>query len=203
MNSVSERLAPAIAWVHLVAMDSGEPARAVQVGAAADGTLTYLVALPPEALPPVRLRDLAAAWDAARSAAITARWGTVRLFRFHRADGSVTDLALADPDACCWAGAVDGTVGMQTAYGLSLCLRLLALVDLLGRARWADTMFTVRRDGTEIHPALLHGAATTPLTGDARFDEAELQARVLRRAMQQPRLGAPPRPAPVAAGASA
>src|SRR5258708_11322450 len=112
------RVAPAASRVHLVAMDSGEPARAVQVGATADGTLTYLVALPPEALPPVRLRDLAAAWDAARSAAITASWGTVRLFRFRRADGSVTDLALADPDACCWAGAVDGTVRMQTAYRL-------------------------------------------------------------------------------------
>ena len=184
-------------------MDSGEPTRAVQVGAAADGTLTYLVTVPPEALPPVRLRDLAAAWDAARSAAITARWGMVRLFRFHRADGSVTDLALADPDACCWAGAVDSTVGMQTTYGLSLCLRLLALVDLLGRARWADTMFTVKRDGAEIHQALLHGAATAPLTTDARFDEAEIHARVVRGAMLQPRIGTTPRPAPVAAGASA
>src|SRR5271163_3003304 len=80
------RLAPAASRVHLAAMESGEPARAVQVGAAADGTLTYLVALPPEALPPVRPRDLAAAWDAARNAAITARWGTTRLFRFRRAD---------------------------------------------------------------------------------------------------------------------
>jgi hypothetical protein len=202
-STVSERLALGAPRVHLVAMEPGEPARAVQVAAAADGTLTYLVGLPPEALPPVRLRDLAAAWDAARSAAITAHWGIVRLFRFRRADGSVTDLALADPDACCWAGAVDSTVGMQTAYGLSLCVRLLALVDLLGRARWADSMFTVKRDGAEIHPALLHGAATAPLTGEARFDEAELRDRVLRRAILQPRLGAPPRPAPVAEGASA
>ena len=178
-STVSETVAPAAARVHLVGMDSGEPARVVQVGAAADGTLTYLVALPPEALPPVRLRDLAAAWDAARSAAITERWGSVRLFRFRRADGSVTDLTLADRDACCWAGAVDGSVGMQTTYGLALCLRLLALVDLLGRARWADTMFTVRRDGAKIHEALLRGAATAPLTSDARFDEAEIRARVL------------------------
>ena len=175
-------------------MDTGEPAQVVQVGAAADGTLTYLVALPPEALPPVRLRDLAAAWDAARGAAITERWGIVRLFRFRRADGGVTDLALADRDACCWAGAVDGTVGMQSAYGLSLCLRLLALVDLLSRARWADGMFTVRRDGAEIDQALLHGAATTPLTTEARFDEAEIRARVLCRDALPP---------PVAEGVSA
>jgi hypothetical protein len=193
-------------------MESDEPTRAVRVGAAADGTLTYLVELPPEALPPVRARDLAAAWDAARSAAITARWGMARLFRFRRADGSVTDLVLADADARCWAGAVDGTVGMQTAYGLSLCLRLLALVDLLGRARWADTLFTVKRDGAELHQALLHGAATAPLTNDARFDEAEIRTRVLRDALLQPRLAAagrtdPPQavhpPAPFSAGASA
>jgi hypothetical protein len=183
-------------------MDSSEPARAVKVAAAADGTLTYLVALPPEALPPVRQRDLAAAWDAARSAAITSSWGTVRLFRFHRADGGVTDLALADPDACCWASAVDCTVGMQTAYGLSLCLRLLALVDLLSRARWADGMFTVKPDGAEIDPALLHGAATAPLTQEARFDEAEIRNLVSRRAVLQPRLAAAHRPAPLAAGAS-
>ena len=103
----------------------------------ADGTLTYLVDLPPEALPPVRGRDLEAAWDAAREAAGAAMWGAARLFRFRRADGSFTDLALADPDACCWAGAVEDSVGMGTSYGLSLCLRLLALVDLLARAPWA------------------------------------------------------------------
>ncbi len=173
----------------------------MQVGAAADGTLTYLVAVPPEALPPVRSRDLAAAWDAARGAAITASWGMVRLFRFRRADGSVTDLALADPDACCWAGAVDSTVGMQTTYGLSLCLRLLALVDLLGRARWADAMFTVKRDGAEIHQALLHGAATARLTRDARFDDSEIQNKVSRSVMPQPRLATTR--APIAAGVSA
>ena len=76
-------------------------------------------------------------------------WGTPRLFRFCRADGTSTDLALADPDACCWAGAVDGTVGIGTSYGLSLCLRLLALVDLLASARWAGTLFAVRRDGAD------------------------------------------------------
>ena len=113
----------------------------------------------------------------------------------------MTDLALADPDACCWAGAVDSTVGMQTTYGLSLCLRLLALVDLMGRARWADTMFKMKPDGAEIDQALLHGAATAPLTRDARFDETEIQARLSRGGL--PRLGAPPRPAPVAAGVSA
>ena len=160
-------------------MESEEALRPVQVRAAGDGTLTYLVDVPPEALPPVRLRDLAAAWDAARNAAIAARWDMVRLFRFRRADGSVTDLALADPDACCWAGAVDGTVGIGSAYGMSLCLRLLALIDLLTHARWADRFFTITREGAELHHALLRGAATAALTREARFDESDLRARVL------------------------
>ena len=142
--------------------------------------MTYFVDLPPEALPPVLGRDLAAAWDAARDAAAGAAWGAARLFRFQRPDGSVTDFALSDEDARCWAGAVDGTVGMQTSYGLSLCLRLLALVDLLAHAPWAAGLFRISRAGTVLHPALLSAAATTPLTPDARFDQARLRARLAR-----------------------
>jgi hypothetical protein len=159
--------------------------RAVRVGSAPDGTVTYLVDLPPEALPPVRQRDLAAAWEAARARAIAAGhdgggagWEAARLFRFRRADGTHTDLALADEDACCWAGAVDGTVGMHTSYGLSLCLRLLALVDLLAHARWAAGLFCLRPEGADIHPIVLHAAAHSPLTPDARFDESRFRAQV-------------------------
>ena len=148
------------------------------MGAAADGTLTYLIDLPPECLPPVRSRDLAAAWDAARDAATSAAWGARRLFRFRRIDGSFIDLALADADACCWAGAVDVTVGMQSSYGLSLCLRLLALVELLTRATWATGLFTLARDGATLHPALMGAAANAPLTADARFDETGFRRRL-------------------------
>jgi hypothetical protein len=157
-------------------MQDSPTSRRIQVGAAADGTLTYLVDLPPEAMPPVRLRDLDSVWDAARRAAARADWGTTRLFRFRNADGSFTDLALADRDACCWANAVDGSIGMHTSYGLSLCLRLLALVDLLAQARWTDGLFTLRRDGAEIHPALLRAAATADLTREARFDHEDIRA---------------------------
>lgn len=164
--------------------------RLVHVGAAADGTLTYLVDVAPEALPPVRQRDLSAAWDAARTAAGAAHWSVARLFRFRRPDGSVVDLALTDADANCWAGAVDVTVGMNSSYGLSLCLRLLALVDLLARASWARALFTIRRDGAEIHPSVLLAAATVPLTDDARFDETGFRARVAGRLLDRdvPRL---------------
>ncbi len=152
----------------------------IRVGQSRDGTLTYLVDLPPEAMPPVRGRDLAAAWDAARDAATDAVWGAGRLFRFRRPDGSTTDLALSDEDARCWAGAVDITVGMQTSYGLSLCLRLLALVDLLARAPWMSNLFQIGRGGAALHPALLSAAATAELTADAQFDETGFRDRLAR-----------------------
>lgn len=148
----------------------------LQFTQAVDGTLTYLIDRPPAALPPVRGRDLAAAWDAARDAALGAMWGAGRRFCFRGEDGAMIELALHDRDARCWAGAVEVTTGLTTLYGLSLCLRLLALVDLLARARWTDGLCQVRRGGAELHPALLRAAATAELTNDARFDETRLRA---------------------------
>ena len=150
--------------------------RSVHVGESHDGTLTYLVDRPPAALPGVSGRDLAAAWDAAREAAMDAMWGAARRFCFRQEDGSVTELALHDRDARCWVGAVERTTGLQTEYGVSLCLRLLALVDLLAHARWTDGMCRVRRGGAELHPALLRAAAAAELTNEARFDETRLRA---------------------------
>lgn len=150
----------------------------IAVGTGPDGTLTYLVDLPPEALPPVRGRDLAAAWDAAREAALARIWGAARGFWFRRRDGSCTHLALADPDARCWAGAVDRAVGTHTRYGLSLCLRLLALVELLTRTGWKHGALHLAADGAELHPALVRAAATMPLTAEARFDEVQFRARL-------------------------
>lgn len=140
--------------------------------------MTYLVDVPPEALPSVTSRDLERAWYAAREAALAQQWGIVRGFRFHRPDGSHTDLGLADRDARCWVGAVDMTVGIQNSIGLSTCLRLLALVDLLGRAQWARPLCHIARDGAELHPALLRTAATQPLTAEARFDETGFRIRL-------------------------
>src|SRR6185312_11952026 len=86
----------------LSAMDCSDTSPSVRVGTSPDGVLTYLIDRPPEALPAVRGRDLELAWDAARDAALSGRWGAVRGFRFRRQDGSVTDLALSDRDARCW-----------------------------------------------------------------------------------------------------
>jgi hypothetical protein len=132
----------------------------IRVGGDPNGLLTYLIDLPPEALPSVCKRDLERAWYAAREAALAERQGAVRGFRFNRPDGSHTDLALADRDA--------------------RCLRLLALIDLLAHAPWARSLFHLARDGAEFHPALLKAAASQPLTRDARFDEAGFQSRLSR-----------------------
>ena len=156
-------------------MEASAQPPVVRAGPGPDGSLTYLVDVPPEALPPVCRRDLERAWYAAREAAIAQSWGAVRGFRFCRPDGSHTDLALADRDARCWVGAVDGMVGIGTSYGLSLCLRLLALVDLLARVEWALPLVRLERDGAEFHPSLLRTAATTPLTHEARFDETRFR----------------------------
>lgn len=134
----------------------------------------------------MRGRDLERAWYAARDAAIGSVWGVTRGFRFQRPDGTATDLALADRDARCWAAAVDRTIGMGSAYGLSLCLRLLALVDLMARAPWISPFFKLARDGAELDLSLLRAAATAPLTAEARFDEGVFRARLAPFALGAP-----------------
>jgi hypothetical protein len=148
--------------------------RPVQVGASQDGTLTYLIDHGPSDLPAVRSRDILIAWELAREAATRAAAGAGRALRFRRADGGYTDLALHDRDAVCWAGAVDRALGMETSYGLSVCLRLLALVDLLARVPWANTLVDLSREA-KLHPALLRLAAESRLTDDAGFDELGFQ----------------------------
>ena len=152
----------------------------MRTGDGPDGSVTYFVDMSPENLPPVHRRDLERAWYAARDAAIAQHWSVVRFFRFRRLDGSYGDLTLADRDACCWAGAVDSTVGLRTSHGLSVCLRLLALVDLLAHVRWADSLCVLQPDGAEFHPSLLRAAASTPLTAEARFDESGFRSRLAR-----------------------
>lgn len=172
----------------------------IRVGDGPGGAVTYLVDLTPESLPSVGKRDLELAWYAARDAAIAQDSGAARAFRFNRPDGSHTDLALSDRDARCWAGAVDRSVGLRSARGLSLCLRLLALVDLLARAPWVRPLFRLARDGTEFHPALLRAAAIQPLTSEARFDEAEFRLRLARFGTGF-QLEAPPDNGPALSGA--
>jgi hypothetical protein len=160
-------------------MDSSDSPARVRVAEAACGTRTYLVDLAPEALPPVRARDLHAAWDSARGAALAQAWGRPLMLRFRRAEGEASEMALADADACCWAAAVDATVGLASPYGMSLCLRLLALVELLPRAPWALPLVALRGEGASIHPALMAAAARVRLSPAARFDSEGMRAAVL------------------------
>lgn len=158
-------------------MDSSDPPL-VRTGVSPDGVLVHWIDRSPAALPPVRGRDMQHAWDAARAAGLSARSGAVRGFRFERADGTVADLTLADRDARCWAGAVDATVGIGTSTGLSICMRLLALVDLLARVSWARDVLRFGRDGAALHPSLLRAAAVSPMTDEGRFEEATFCARL-------------------------
>jgi len=175
----------------------------IQVARAPDGALAYAVALPPERLPPVPPRELLRAWDAAREAATARIWGPPRLLLFNRRlDGTAaaeapegsetTEIAIADRDARCWAEAVDRLVGLDSVGGLALCLRLLALVEVMTRAAWLSELYDVAPGGggIELHPTLLAAAARQPLDSTARFDEAGL-ARLLSRTLPLPAAGVP------------
>ena len=152
----------------------------IRVARAPDGVLAYAIPLPPESLPAVAPRDLEAAWDSARAAAAAERWGPPRRLLFRRPDGSAQELLLADADAACWAEAVDAAHDLGTLGGLSLCLRLLALVEVMTRAPWLRGLYSLGAEGIELHPALLRAAAAMPLDGAARFDETGLR-RLLSR----------------------
>lgn len=146
-----------------------------------DGTELHLVPVSPDALPRVQKRDLEQAWEAARDAARAGREGAARGFRF--ANGG--DFALNDRDARAWAAAVDDVADLSTAHGVSVCLRLLALIDLIGRARWLRPFVRLAgASGACFDGGLLQAAAVTRLTPEAGLDEAEL-----RRLMPSPKSG--------------
>lgn len=160
----------------------------IRVAQSPGGALTYAVPLPPDRLPAVRPGDLLAAWSLARRAAALHRWGPPRMLVFAprgagedaTAHGEPVQIAIADPDASCWAEAIDAELGLDTLSGLALCRRLLALIEVLTRAPWLSGLFDVTPDGIDLHPALLRAAATLPLDAGARFDEAGLRRHLSR-----------------------
>ncbi len=130
--------------------------------------MLYQVAEAPDSLPPVRPRDLAACWDAARSLALAGDAAPSRRIRFLAASGPI-DLHLADPDAACWAAAVDARAALTTRYGLALCLRLLALVSLLARSGAARAECTLSGGEALLSARLLGAAARTRLSPNGQF----------------------------------
>lgn len=160
----------------------------IRVARAPDGALAYAVPVPIERLPAVPPGELLAAWSLARQGAALRRWGPPRVLLFPRpeggGDGGAMEIAIADRDAGAWAEAIDAAVGLETLPGLALCLRLLALVEVLTRAAWLSPLYDVTPEGIDLHPALLAAAASMPLDAGARFDEAGLR-RLLSRPLPQ------------------
>jgi hypothetical protein len=144
-----------------------------------DGEILHLVPHPAAALPSVTKRDLEQAWEAARASALTPgprAEAHTRLIRFSQPANPPLDLMLTDGDAASWADAVDRCADLSTAHGISVFLRLLALVELMGRAAWTRAWFTLNRAGLDFHPALLQAAALSPLTETGAFAETALRA---------------------------
>lgn len=162
-----------------------EPSRPpIDVATDRSGALIYRVGVGAEALPAVRSGDLSEGWEAARQAAAAAMWGERRLFRFLPGDDAAVDLALTDEDAACWAEAVDCLWGLQTLYGLSICLRLLGLVSLLAASPWLRTLCPLSRGGATLDPALVRAAASVPLSTRGHLDEERVRAHLAQAAPQ-------------------
>ncbi len=140
------------------------------------GALRHALPLALPALPPVTPGALEGAWDAARAAADAGLWGPPRLIACPGAD----PIALTDPDAACWAEAMSRHVGLDTLPGWALTLRLLALVEAMGRHAWLRGLFTIGPGGAEFHPALLAAAAQAPLDATGRFAEGALRGMLAR-----------------------
>jgi len=147
---------------------------------AADGTELHLVPMPPPRLPRVAKRDLEQAWDAAREAARAGNDGPARGFRFTNGP----DVILRDRDARAWASSVDQIADLSTPHGVSLCLRLLGLVALIGDAAWLAPFIDLRRDGAALDGALLTAAALTGLTETGGLDENQLRSLLLPSASE-------------------
>ena len=160
--------------------ERGRMTSSIRIIPTPDGALTYAIPFPPEETPAVTARDLLGAWEAARGAAGAEIWGSPRRLIFRRPDGEAMELLLADADAACWAEAVDARHGLATPQGLAICLRLLALIEAMGRIARLKGFFALRATGAELHPALLRAAANVPLDPAGRFDEAALTALLSR-----------------------
>ncbi|HQT45926.1 MAG: hypothetical protein B7X08_02885 [Acidocella sp. 20-63-7] len=137
------------------------------------GAVLHRVGALPSAMPGVTRRDLEAAWEAARALPASP---PLRCFQFVSPSGPPVELVLEDKDAAAWAEAVERSAGLESAHGVSVCLRLLALVALMAQGGWVREWFLLTRGGIDIRPELFAAAARTSLTDSASFDETALRA---------------------------
>jgi hypothetical protein len=119
----------------------------------------HLVPRLPPALPAVTARDIEQAWEATRPPIAA----PPRAFRF--AGDTPLELQLTER-----------AVGLHSLHGISVCLRLLALIALLAQSLWARRWFTLAREGVTIHPDLLRAASVAPLNASGGFDEPTIAA---------------------------
>jgi len=145
--------------------------KTIQTSITPTGEILHLVPHAAPALPPVTKRDMEQAWELAQTATLNPQ---ARRIRFSHPKTPPLDLQLTDTDAASWATAIDRVKNLSTAHGLSVFLRLLALVDLMATAPSLRAWFTLTRAGLEIHPALLQAAALSPLTPTGAFVETAL-----------------------------
>lgn len=138
---------------------------------AEDGTELHFVTIAPQSLPRVQKRDLEQAWEQARAAASSGRGGPRRGFRFRGGP----DVALGDRDARAWAESIDRSTDLSTPHGVSLCLRLLGLVDLMSRALWPKRYVRIVGGEADIDGALLGAASATRLTETGALDETAMR----------------------------
>ncbi len=135
------------------------------------GGLLLVVSAPASALPCVTKRDMELAWEVAQAAGVAAGVARIKFV----AEPPV-ELVLEDRDAAAWVAALERRIGLSTAYGVSVCLRLLALVAVMAQAGWARDWFALAQGGGEIRPELLQAAALAPLNETGGFDETALRA---------------------------
>ncbi|WP_223880736.1 hypothetical protein [Roseococcus microcysteis] len=148
----------------------------VRTTALPSGALRHELGVAASALPAVPPAALEIAWEVAREGASAGHWGPPRLLAF--ADGR--EMALTDPDAAAWAEAMDRHAGLDSLAGVALCLRLLALVEAMGRAEWLRGFFAIGRRGVEFHPLLLAAAARAPIDATGRFEDRAMRAMLSR-----------------------
>ncbi|WP_404379003.1 hypothetical protein [Caenispirillum salinarum] len=136
--------------------------------------------VPPDDLPAVMPGDLVRAWDAATIAAelgLEVDPRATRGITFRGPGGEVT-LLFEDVDAQVWIAGLERTTGLDSPHGISVCFRLLGLIELMATAAWMRGLFDIGGpEGPDIHPALFRVAATMPLGRDARFDPREFERR--------------------------
>jgi hypothetical protein len=145
-----------------------------------DGGVLHVLTRPASALPPVAKRDLEQAWEVAQGVRVSAP--AARSFRF--GPEPAVELRVGDRDAASWVAAVEGSIGLATPHGVSVCLRLLALVALMAQARWARGWFALERNGANIRSELWQAAALAPLNDAGGFDETALRALLPQTATQ-------------------